>query len=258
MRRMIYGIPFACQRQSVPECRNHSRMETIGSRIRAARTAAGIQPKVLAKNAGIAYSTLMDLENGRSKSSAALHRIALALGTTPQFLETGKVSPAEREHVPPPYGLQPIQSWDSADDLDPSIYVTLNRIELYLSAGNGGPDPDAAEMRETGMAFRSDFLRAQGWRPETHFVLRAHGASMEPTIQDRSPVVVDTTQRNIQSGRVYAVVLNGESYLKRLDKLPNGRIRLRSDNPSPMFAPIDVAADEIEIIGRAVWTPTLL
>lgn len=232
-------------------------METIGSRIRTARQALGISAAALAKQTGIAYSTLMDLENGRSKSTPALHRIASALKTTPEFLETGKAAKIS-EAATPPYGLTPIVGWDSTDDLDPDQYVTLRRIELHLSAGHGGPDPNAAELRETGMAFRSDFIKAQGWRPDTHFVFRAQGDSMEPTIQHRSPVVIDTSQTNIQSGRVYAVVVNGESYLKRLDRLPGGRVRLRSDNPSPMFAPIDVGAEEIEIIGRAVWTPTFL
>ncbi len=232
-------------------------METIGSRIRATRQTLRISAAALAKQTGIAYSTLMDLENGRTKSTPALHRIAAALKTTPEFLETGKASRVAEDR-PAPYGLTPIRAWDSNDDLDPEQYVTLQRIELHLSAGHGGPDPNAAELRETGMAFRSDFIKAQGWRPETHFVFRAQGDSMEPTIQHRSPVVIDTSQTTIQSGRVYAVVVNGESYLKRLDRLPGGRVRLRSDNPSPMFAPIDVAADELEIIGRAVWTPTFL
>lgn len=232
-------------------------METIGSRIRTARQAQGVSASTLAKQAGIAYSSLMDLENGRTKSTPALHRIAAALKTSAEFLETGKHARVSAEQ-PPAYGLTPIRSWDTPDDLDPEQYVTLRRIDFHLSAGHGGPDPNAAELRDTGMAFRSDFIKAQGWRPETHFVFRAQGDSMEPTIQHRSPVVIDTSQTTIQSGRVYAVVVNGESYLKRLDRLPGGRVRLRSDNPAPMFAPIEVSPDEIEIIGRAVWTPTFL
>jgi phage repressor protein C with HTH and peptisase S24 domain len=35
-------------------------------------------------------------------------------------------------------------------------------------------------------------------------------------------------------------------------------VRVRSDNPAPMYAAYEFAEAAIDIIGRAVWTPTEL
>jgi phage repressor protein C with HTH and peptisase S24 domain len=81
---------------------------------------------------------------------------------------------------------------------------------------------------------------------------------MEPTIQDGSPVVIATNAKTIVSGKIYAFLVDGEPLLKRLFKLPNNRVRVVSDNQRPEFADYEVAANDLEIIGRAVWTPTRL
>lgn len=64
----------------VPEFRSNGGMETIGTRIRAEREAQGIDRKDLAAAAGIAKTTLADLENGRMNTTTALHKIADRLG----------------------------------------------------------------------------------------------------------------------------------------------------------------------------------
>lgn len=65
-------------------------MDTIGQRIRAVRTRQGISRKQLADYAGIAESTLSDLELDRSKATTKLHLIAERLGTNANWLQTGK------------------------------------------------------------------------------------------------------------------------------------------------------------------------
>ena len=65
-------------------------MDNIGSRIRAEREAQDISRSELAKCAGIAPTTLSNLELGLSKSSTALHKIARRLGVQADWLETGK------------------------------------------------------------------------------------------------------------------------------------------------------------------------
>jgi phage repressor protein C with HTH and peptisase S24 domain len=117
---------------------------------------------------------------------------------------------------------------------------------------------DAIERTDKSTPFRSDWMKLQGWSPRTHYTMRCRGDSMEPTIQDGAPVVIDTSTRRIQSGRVYALAVDGETLLKRLDRLPGGIVRVRSDNPSPLYAPWEIAEDALQIIGRAVWTPVQL
>lgn len=79
-----------CQRLAVTDIRYNSEMETIGDRIRKERTAQGLARKDLAKDAGVSYTALSDLELGNSANTTALHRIATRLGKSVTYLETGK------------------------------------------------------------------------------------------------------------------------------------------------------------------------
>lgn len=155
--------------------------------------------------------------------------------------------------------LRPLRLWDDAADLSPDQYVMLDALEYRLSAGHGGFDPGSTETAAAGAAFRADFAANHGWKRKTHFSMRANGDSMEPTIQDGAPVVVAIDENRIRSGRIYAILVDGEPLLKRLDKLPGGMIRVRSDNSSnPAYAPFEIPESSIQVIGRAVWTPVML
>lgn len=216
---------------------------------------------------GIPYSTLAGIENGDQQGSTELHKIARALDCTTDYLATGRdsaVRDVRHEYftgIPPvadePF-LRPIFVWDDPRDLPAESTVFLKKLDFHLSAGHGGPDPDAIELTDKVTPFRADFAAQNGWTPRTHFTMRCTGESMEPTIQDNAPVVVATNDRNIRSGKIYAVLLDGEPLLKRLDKLPGGKIRVRSDNPAPAYEAFVVDQEELQVIGRAVWTPVML
>ena len=154
--------------------------------------------------------------------------------------------------------LRPIRVWNDDDEIA-ETYVTLPRMESRLAAGFPGPASEV-EALTSGAAFRADYVKRKGWSPSTHLTLRASGQSMEPTIQDGAPVVIAMNETVIKSGRIYALRLNldEEPILKRIDRLPGGKIRIRSDNPDPRYFAFEAFENEVEIIGRAVWTPTEL
>lgn len=81
-----------CQRHSVTEVRFNADMG-IGKRIRERRQALKMSVKTLASKAGIAVSTLYDLERGDSNSTKQLHRVAIALKCSLHWLESGKGKP---------------------------------------------------------------------------------------------------------------------------------------------------------------------
>lgn len=224
-------------------------MTTVGGRIKRARAAAGLSRTDLAKRSGVGYSTIAEIENGGMQSSTKLHLLAGPLGVSVEYLATGKDAK--------PF-LRPISVWNDTGDLDPSATVLLPKLDYYLSAGNGGPDPNAVEVTDKTLPFSASWAKAKGWKPATHYTMRAKGHSMEPTIQDGAPVVIDTSATAIRSGKVYAVLLEGEPLLKRLVKLPSGQVQVQSDNPAREFAAYDVAESDLRVIGRAVWTPSEL
>lgn len=105
------------------------RFETTGARIRYARKERGMSVSELAKRAGIAPSTLYDLERGDSKGSARLHAIARILGYSADWLdnEKGPEKPAAINEEHARYG---------DNFAPPSAPVRMLPIVAFANAGN--------------------------------------------------------------------------------------------------------------------------
>lgn len=241
-------------------------MQTLADRIRWALAQAKMSQAELARQTGLKQPSIHGWLSGKARflRGENLLSAALALGVDPDWLATGQGTATPRQEAGAPTKaagyLRPITLWDDPGELPDDQFVFLPKIDYYLSAGPGGPDPSAVEQTDKLNPFRSDWAKAQGWSPRTHFTMRARGESMEPTIQDKAPVVIDTSAKGkrIQSGRVYAILLDGDPLLKRLDKLPGGMIRVRSDNNAPQYQAYEVPETALEVVGRAVWTPVNL
>jgi transcriptional regulator with XRE-family HTH domain len=67
-------------------------MDIVGNRIRLRRQELQMKVAELARVAGIASSTLYDLERGDMRTTTKLHRIAAALGLSIEWLESGRGS----------------------------------------------------------------------------------------------------------------------------------------------------------------------
>jgi transcriptional regulator with XRE-family HTH domain len=225
-------------------------METIGTRIRARRVQLGITPKDLARQVGIAYSTLMDIENGRTLEPKNPHRFAEALGLSVRFLETGRDESHALRTVAARLGSLNIAG-DGVGETR-GDYMTLPLLDFALDP-RSTPSADA-QAKAQQLRFSQDFAKARGWTPHTHFLALAPTDGMAPTIERGAPVVVNISQTTVQSGRVHALLVDGDLVLARLDRLGPGRVRVRYDNPSPLYAPCEVADSDLHIIGRAVWT----
>lgn len=73
---------------------------SIGARIKTLRLKQNMSRTSLARAAGMAYSTVADIENGHMQSSTRLPEIARALGVSAYWLQTGTGHP-ESEAAPP-------------------------------------------------------------------------------------------------------------------------------------------------------------
>jgi len=73
---------------------------------------------------------------------------------------------------------------------------------------------------------------------------------MEPLLRDGDEILVDRSLRAFRDG--VHVVRRGDTVLvKRVASAGQGRLALLSQNLA--YPPVEVAADEVEIIGRVVW-----
>jgi phage repressor protein C with HTH and peptisase S24 domain len=79
--------------------------------------------------------------------------------------------------------------------------------------------------------------------------IRVEGDSMEPLLRSGDEIFVDRTRRTGEG--VFVVRIGDALHVKQIQASAPGRIALVSANDA--YAPIELARDEVEVIGRVVW-----
>ncbi len=127
-------------------------------------------------------------------------------------------------------------------------WVDVPRLALGASAGPGLLA--GAEVAIGAFRFGSRWLREQGLDPAQLSAIRVEGDSMEATLRDGDEILVDRTPRPWRDG--IHVVRSGDALLvKRLDTGRPGVVVLVSDNP--VYRTLELAREEVQVIGRVVW-----
>jgi len=130
--------------------------------------------------------------------------------------------------------------------------------ETRLAAGSGITVEEDGEVKN--LAFREDWLREHGLNPKKVVAVHADGPSMGPRIQPKDLMLVNTAEKDVQNGNVYAFIEETKTgrlgRVKRLFNARNGALRIVSDFSSPEFPEETVQPehrDSVYIIGRVVW-----
>lgn len=82
------------------------------------------------------------------------------------------------------------------------------------------------------------------------------GDTMSPTIGNDAVVIVDKQHNQLIDGAVYALLINGELFIRRIQRLPTG-LRIISDNPK--YSAFDISQDQINecdffsVIGQVIY-----
>jgi phage repressor protein C with HTH and peptisase S24 domain len=214
------------------------------------------------KNLSGARGRLLELAQGRGVSLAALSEM-IGRNTTylQQFIRKGspkKLEEQDRQMLADFFGVSEVElgkpesenSYTQSDSRtgNPSAWVDVTRINLGASAGPGA----LADGEEGFDAFRfsKQWLREKGLGDAQLSAIAVEGDSMEPLLRDGDDILVDRTPRPFRDG-VHVVRLDDRLMVKRVAAAAQGRFSLISQNLA--YPPIDVSAEEIEIIGRVVW-----
>ncbi|TDX30790.1 phage repressor protein C with HTH and peptisase S24 domain [Modicisalibacter xianhensis] len=151
--------------------------------------------------------------------------------------------------------------------------LVLHETEIVEDEGPAGPDEvdlpcfrevefdmgsGRTQVVENGghtMRFSLARLSRAGVNPGNAACATAVGTSMEPTINDGSPVAIDKGTTHIIDGKIYALDHGGMLRIKRLYRLPLGNVRLVSDNEveHPEEVHSLMGPDAPRIIGRVFW-----
>jgi transcriptional regulator with XRE-family HTH domain len=127
-------------------------------------------------------------------------------------------------------------------------WIDVPRLNIGASAGPGAlPDSEA-----TFDAFRFSrrWLSEQGLEGARLQAITVEGDSMEPLLNNGDEILIDTAPRPFRDG-VHVVRLGDTLMVKRVAQAGAGRFSLLSQNLA--YPPVDVAAEEMEVIGRVVW-----
>ena len=130
----------------------------------------------------------------------------------------------------------------------------LLRIRQLQVGASAGPGSLADDEHAEPMGFAPKWLRRLGADPANLSLIVVDGDSMAPTLGDGDDIMVDHTAatRPLRDG-IYVLRMEDVLLVKRVAMGPSGKLTIRSDNPQyPDWE--DVSAENVNIIGRVVWT----
>ncbi|WP_435642163.1 S24 family peptidase [Micavibrio aeruginosavorus] len=90
--------------------------------------------------------------------------------------------------------------------------------------------------------------------PDHICVIPAVGETVEPTIKGGEYILVTQAEEHLKPGDgLYVIRLDGDVLVKRLQRVPGGKLAITSDNPS--YKPYEIALDgatDFAILGKVV------
>ncbi len=126
-------------------------------------------------------------------------------------------------------------------------FRAVPRLPLDASAGPGAVGSE--EISFDSFRFSRRWLREMGLEGADLSAIRVEGDSMEPVLRSGDEIFVD---RNKRAGEGIHVVRIGDAlHVKQVQASAPDRIKLVSANEA--YPPIELAREEVEIIGRVVW-----
>lgn len=227
-----------------------SELMTAGQRLRWARKRAGYATaKDAARAAKVKEVSYRAYENDQHGYSRHALQFAKAFGVPVEWLIEG--GPLAMGYVPPIAGEigTPPELADQGIEL-------VRKVDIAYAMGDGSVIEDYPETEY--LPFNLGFLR-QFTRATTDqiFIATGHGDSMEPTLRRDDLVMIDTSQKRIlMQDQVYALAYAGAGMIKRVRRLPGGRIQLLSDNQQVPV--LDASEDEVFIVGKVVWVARVM
>jgi transcriptional regulator with XRE-family HTH domain len=241
----------------------------FGEALRRFRKSEGLTQDKFAEPLSITGSYVSDIEKGKAvPSEAVIRELIDVYRLSRQFLETGKGA----MHKLPPANihLQPramprekgegngvimdgsAVRYANATDLEHE-YVLVPRYNVKVSLGGGSMVE--SEQIVDHLAFKSDWIRSKMHLNTADLVLiTAMGDSMYPTIRDGDLLLLDKSKTLVADDAIYVLRFDGNLIAKRLQKLFDGSIQIKSDNKvyDAQLVPV-TKVPELAIIGRVMW-----
>ncbi|MBJ9866314.1 XRE family transcriptional regulator [Citrobacter amalonaticus] len=228
---------------------------SISERVKLRRAELGLTQAELAIKANTSQQAIQQLEDGKTKRPRYLPELAAALGCDVPYL-LGRSSALKHDEIPPESEWGTVESWDSKTPLrDDEVEVPFLK-DIEFACGDGSYNEE--DYNGFKLRFSKSTLRKIGASTDGHGILcfPARGNSMEPNIPDGTTVAINTEDKKIVDGKIYAISEDGWKRVKMLHRTGPDTVSIRSYN-SNEYPPEDKPLNSIEIIGRVFWWSVL-
>lgn len=223
--------------------------QSTAARLRLARERAGFKTAADAlERFGWKQSTYLAHENGQNgirPDKAKLYADAFKVSVG--WLLSGEDSAPSA--APPP--ATPATPLGMIVEFEGTEFAKIPVYDVRFSAGYGANNDAEPVIGYQVMSVET--LRQWTDAPLQQLsVIRVHGDSMEPLLCNDDWVLIDASHTNLVSPAVYAIVYDGEGFLKHASKnIETGAVTLVSHNAA--YPPQTITMpDRLRIIGRVV------
>lgn len=204
--------------------------------------AKGLTQEEVAQALGVTRQAVTGWAAGKSPSLDNLKRLAEILDCSVAVL-TGE-QPLEE------YRIKEINSPQDAG------LIRVPVLAAEASCGTGFANDGNSDAIVGAIDFEPAFLHSLPGLTATGklHIVHATGDSMEPTIPARSICLIDGNQSTIRGDGIYCLVVDGEAFIKRIQKNLDRTLTLLSDNPR--YPPQKISREDLESVvvqGRVVY-----
>lgn len=231
----------------------------MNERIKIAINDSGKTKSAIAAECGVAPAAVTQWINGESKSLKPenLFALAAATGYSPRWLGIGEGprKPAAAEANAEIIGA--IDPWENSSPLHFSEVALPHYKEVEMGAGNGATE--VIEEKGRFLRFSKTTLREAGVQKENAVCATVKGSSMERLILDGATIGIDTSDKSVSDGEIYAFEQDGMLRVKYMYRLPGGGVRIRSENTEE-FPDEALSAEQfsqVHMFGRVFWWSTV-
>ncbi len=235
------------------------RME-LRDRINYLLKAENLKQKDLAEKLNASAQTVNNWLKRNSISREAAQQISDIFGYSLDWLLIGKGEPKIKNigqsEIPDENKFIPLRVWDSLTPLEADEVEVPFLKDIEFACGDGSftdTDYNGFKLRFSKATMRRIGANSDG---EGVICFPARGDSMEPVIFNGTTVAVNTRDKKIVDGKIYAINQGGLKRVKMLHQTTPKTLTIRSFNKID-YPDEEVPIDAIEIIGRVFWWSVL-
>lgn len=218
----------------------------FGSRLRVLRENAGLNRSNASKMINVSHSTLQAWEEGSGRMPNASNIRALA--------QAYKVNVQDFFSMDSNSEIKGKVVYDTVGNpVDIEEFVFIPRYNVQASAGHGA-DVSMENIMHP-MAFRKYWIdNILGICAKSLIVIGVKGDSMEGEINNGDIILINKDDNALLNG-IYVIRIEGDLIVKRIQRLPDGIIKVISANSAYESFEIDTNNPplDFEAIGRVVW-----